>query len=337
MICSKTVFRCFKALERLGDRITGAAGPYFVGFAIILMTAGTICFFDVVMPSLSYPWLSGPICALIAFNLLTHYYLVVTTNPGFVDDSPREAGRGFLWARPKNGSNERPLTEGVRWSNKFNITKAATSKCRKCGQDKPERTHHCRICNHCVLKYDHHCPWINQCVGVYNERHFVLFMVYLCIATFCFCILGYPQLFESLGLTYEPDGWPYHVPAVMYILEYILSGVLCFAVGIMLMFHLWTISHGETSVESQDNDHYGRIAKSRGEAFVNSYDLGKLRNLQLFFNVGQGGYSFYTLLFPFRILPYTDGRSWARREGYERHHGIRMGEELTDEEDEHWA
>ncbi len=41
----------------------------------------------------------------------------------------------------------------------------------------------------------------------------------------------------------------------------------------------------------------------------------------------------YTLLFPFRTLPYTDGRSWARKPGLERHHGIYVGEELTDEED----
>jgi palmitoyltransferase len=42
----------------------------------------------------------------------------------------------------------------------------------------------------------------------------------------------------------------------------------------------------------------------------------------------------YTLILPFRINPYTDGRSWARREGYDRHHGVRLGEELTDEEDD---
>ncbi len=41
----------------------------------------------------------------------------------------------------------------------------------------------------------------------------------------------------------------------------------------------------------------------------------------------------YTLLFPFRILPYTDGRSWGRKPGLERHHGVYLGEELTDEED----
>ena len=42
----------------------------------------------------------------------------------------------------------------------------------------------------------------------------------------------------------------------------------------------------------------------------------------------------YTLVLPLRINPYTDGRAWARRHGYERHRGIRHGEELTDEEDE---
>lgn len=34
-------------------------------------------------------------------------------------------------------------------------------------------------------------------------------------------------------------------------------------------------------------------------------------------------------------MPYTDGRSWARRDGYERHRGVRQGEELTDEEDDY--
>lgn len=42
----------------------------------------------------------------------------------------------------------------------------------------------------------------------------------------------------------------------------------------------------------------------------------------------------YTLIFPLRINPYTDGRSWARRDGYDRHEGVRRGEELTDEDDD---
>ena len=40
---------------------------------------------------------------------------------------------------------------------------------------------------------------------------------------------------------------------------------MCLAVGIMCGFHLWTIAHGETTVESQDHDAYRKIAKSRNE------------------------------------------------------------------------
>jgi palmitoyltransferase len=35
-----------------------------------------------------------------------------------------------------------------------------------------------------------------------------------------------------------------------------------------------------------------------------------------------------------RINPYTDGRAWARREGYNAHRGVREGEELTDDDGE---
>ena len=112
MTCgSRTVFRCFKVLERLADRITGAAGPYFVGLAVILLGMGTICFcksfiqqktkkwhvifrlpVDVIAPDLSYPIISLPICTLIALNLLMHYFYVCTVPPGFAEDPPQEPG-----------------------------------------------------------------------------------------------------------------------------------------------------------------------------------------------------------------------------------------------------
>ncbi|KIM80330.1 hypothetical protein PILCRDRAFT_97949 [Piloderma croceum F 1598] len=337
MICARYIFRCFKWLERLGDKVTGAAGPFFVGFAVLLLSTGTISFFDVIQPTLSLPLLTTPICSLIALNLIMHYYYACTVPPGFVEDPPREAEHGILWSKKNGPAKDRNLT-GVQWSEEgsVKITKAMVTKCRKCGQLKPERTHHCRICNHCVLKYDHHCPVrINQCVGIHNERHFVMFMAYLVLSTFCFSILGYQQMFKALGVTFDSQSdWPYLMPQLPFILIYILSVVLCIAVSIMLSWHLWSICKGETSVEGQDHEVYRNVAKQRGDIFVNSYDLGKRKNLELFFNIGENGYPIYTLVLPLRISPYTDGRAWARRHGYERHRGIRHGEELTDEEDE---
>lgn len=63
----------------------------------------------------------------------------------------------------------------------------------------------------------------------------------------------------------QQSDWKHHVPMMAYILIYILCVVLCFAVGIMFAYHLWTIASGETSVESQDHDVYRRVAKSRDE------------------------------------------------------------------------
>ena len=60
----------------------------------------------------------------------------------------------------------------------------------------------------------------------------------------------------------------------MFLLTYILSAVLCFAVAVMGAWHIWSVASGETSVEAHDHDHYRKVAKRRGEDFVNSYDLG---------------------------------------------------------------
>ncbi len=152
MICAKRVFRCFKTVERWGNYITGAAGPFFVGLAVILMSMGTVCFcmctlcvndlqlsslhfsVDVIAPDLSFPLLSTPLCILIAANLFAHYYYVVTVPPGYVGEPPREPGTSFLWAQKR-----RPLTSGVRWSSRgLKITQAASTKCIKCATTRPE-------------------------------------------------------------------------------------------------------------------------------------------------------------------------------------------------------
>jgi hypothetical protein len=89
---------------------------------------------DVIAPGLSYPWLTIPICCVIALNLHMHYFYVCTIPPGFVEDPPRQEGSRWLWAKRRS---RRRLT-GVRWSDNVRITRAMATKCRKCGQLKPE-------------------------------------------------------------------------------------------------------------------------------------------------------------------------------------------------------
>ena len=56
----------------------------------------------VIQPSLPWPWLTTPLCALVALNLFAHYYFVCTVPPGFADDPapPPEPRTGTVWATP---------------------------------------------------------------------------------------------------------------------------------------------------------------------------------------------------------------------------------------------
>eukprot|EP00931_Biecheleriopsis_adriatica_P069253 TRINITY_DN43111_c0_g1_i1.p1 TRINITY_DN43111_c0_g1~~TRINITY_DN43111_c0_g1_i1.p1 ORF type:complete len:322 (-),score=42.47 TRINITY_DN43111_c0_g1_i1:52-1017(-) len=60
--------------------------------------------------------------------------------------------------------------------------------CTKCKAPKPPRAHHCSTCRRCIMKMDHHCPWVNNCVGARNQKHFILFLVYVFAQCFAACI-----------------------------------------------------------------------------------------------------------------------------------------------------
>jgi len=163
------VFACFKRIERCGDWLTGAAGPFFVAAATLLFVLGTLSFrmslifqsprlnffpikkkptdrvltpsVNVILPTIPWPWLSAPTCILIIINLFAHYYFACTVSPGFAGDPPRRVGDGFIWAK-KRHAHSRFLTNGVYWSPHLNITPASVTKCPKCGESKPEVRRH---------------------------------------------------------------------------------------------------------------------------------------------------------------------------------------------------
>ena len=188
---------------------------------------------------------------------------------------------------------------------------------------KPERTHHCRTCNACILKYDHHCPWLNQCVGLGNERYFILFMLWFSLGAFIFAISGWPIAYNAL----VNKIWISTVfPRILYLALYAKAIVMGPAVFILALWHLYLAARNETSVESQDHSHYQKTAKERDAVFQSVYDLGWIRNLQIFFNVGPGmAASYYTLLLPVHVEPYSDGWHWAKCAGFGgQHAGIML-------------
>lgn len=213
---------------------------------------------------------------------------------------------------------------------------------------KPERTHHCSVCKFCVIKYDHHCPWLNQCVGLDNERYFVLFLFWLVIGCLIVLACGASQFYAAVKLLV-----PFHpqdqgqtllsflpVPRAFVLITYVLSFVMGGALAAMGGGHIYMISKGETSVESSDRSHYQRLAQRRRLKFVNVYDLGARRNLELFFNIDEKhrGWAAWTrALAPRRGKgAYADGWHWAKRKGLGGvHAGIQEEEELTDDEVDH--
>lgn len=53
MFCARQVFRCFKFVEKLGERLVGAVGPYFVAAALSLISVGVVCFCTSDLPPMS--------------------------------------------------------------------------------------------------------------------------------------------------------------------------------------------------------------------------------------------------------------------------------------------
>lgn len=190
---------------------------------------------------------------------------------------------------------------------------------------------------------------INQCVGLGNERYFLLFMVYLSVSCLLVVYWGWRPLRSSWDWDYH---WDYVSPRTFMLLTWVMTLAMGVTVGIMAVWQLVQIVRGETSVESSDNgahlsqcedvtlltsvstEYYRQVMKSRGQAFVNPYDLGRRRNLAYFFNVRPfSRRGWLSVLLPIRVPPASDGWSWEKREGWERR-VVMYAEELTDEEDE---
>jgi hypothetical protein len=132
--------------------------------------------------------------------------------------------------------------------------------CKQCNSKRPERAHHCKICHKCVLKMDHHCPWVANCVGFYNQKYFVLFLLYAVVGNFLafltflckvlyvdFSVKGSKTdikdfgLLDLLWLMWEP---------VLLLTATIVSLGMVIAIGVLLAVQAKHVLCNTTTVES---------------------------------------------------------------------------------------
>ncbi|XP_059149724.1 palmitoyltransferase ZDHHC22-like [Physella acuta] len=115
------------------------------------------------------------------------------------------AQTAWHWFCLRDGSRN-VVTRGVSGSHKH-VVKTDWKWCSRCNQDAPPRSHHCTLCEHCVLRRDHHCYFSGSCVGHYNQRHFVLFLLYV------ICACSYAVYMQSSYLS-KQENLTYFIPLV---------------------------------------------------------------------------------------------------------------------------
>ncbi|XP_059149714.1 probable palmitoyltransferase ZDHHC24 [Physella acuta] len=135
--------------------------------------------------------------------------------------------------------------------------------CIICMLDAPPRSHHCTLCNHCILKRDHHCFFTGSCVGYHNQRYFVVFCFYNCLA------LAYGSCLQLILLNEEipilSEAAIFYLPPValwqlftgtttvmhVAILFHMIIAIFCFVVSFLfLAWQLLIICQGQTSYEA---------------------------------------------------------------------------------------
>mmetsp|Transcript_2076 Transcript_2076/g.4774 ORF Transcript_2076/g.4774 Transcript_2076/m.4774 type:complete len:257 (-) Transcript_2076:33-803(-) len=195
----------------------------FITYGIMLTVSVLTCI--TAAAPLSEEFMSLPI-AILGYVLVlglaaTSHFKCVITNPGTV---PLNSAKG----------DEKDL-------------------CLRCYAVKGPRVHHCSICSRCIMRMDHHCPWVNNCVGYYNQKHFILFLLYTelgCIYTFI--LLGIRATycpFHADSAVCEIPRKELSVQLFLGIFAFFINLVFAMFLGAMLQDQLYCVMNNTSGID----------------------------------------------------------------------------------------
>ena len=281
-------------LEKAFGVLVHGLGFLLIFIAISILGACITLHFRTIIPYLgggTYFSLTGFAHLLFSiyycWGMWFNYYKVIFTHPGRVP-------RVQMPAEELKRLSSMPVPKKGTGFGKF---------CKTCQLPKPPRAHHCHICGYCVLKMDHHCPWIGNCVGHMNHKYFVGFLWYLGTGAIYVAACGFSPFMMTTNFRMP---WTFGAPRGLVSFHFVIACAMIFAAGFMLVWHLYLMATGQTTIEFYYNKWKAKEAASKGEHWWTPYDLGWRRNIQEFFGVKKIWHVFIPLPHP----PYGDGTSF---------------------------
>mmetsp|Transcript_7805 Transcript_7805/g.23589 ORF Transcript_7805/g.23589 Transcript_7805/m.23589 type:complete len:246 (-) Transcript_7805:350-1087(-) len=153
------------------------------------------------------------------------------------------------------------------------VDEEASAYCAVCRAIKPERTHHCRRCERCVQRMDHHCSWIANCVGEKNHKFFILFLLYMFVASVEFTAIVSRYVTDPV-FTDVFGSWSIVLIGVAAVVA-AFGSVFC---GSLLVWNVYLSSINVTNVEYYIRSKAVREGQPRST--INSHDRGLCTNLK---------------------------------------------------------
>lgn len=155
-------------------------------------------------------------CLAVVSHQLAQY-----SNPGTV---PRNLKPKMDYHHDTESGESRPL---VRENTKL---------CGRCNSVKPGKAHHCRTCARCIVKMDHHCPWVNNCIGIFNQKYFLLFLLYTFVVSLYAGVLLISRFFSctSMPPRLSPCMYMTHTDIILSMICMMCS--LVFGLFVLVMF-----------------------------------------------------------------------------------------------------